>query len=126
VSTISIIRKADIALIIVLAATAILGMVAIAGLRTSGGFVEVVQHGEVVQVLELGVNGVHVFENGAFLNVVQIIDGSAKMIDANCPDEHCMHQAPIIYSGQTIVCLPNRMVIQVHAADASEHDVILR
>jgi len=101
-------------------------MVAVVMLRTSGGFVEVIQHGEVVATLELGLDTVHTVESGGLLNIVQISGGSAKMIEANCPDKHCLHHAPVRYSGQTIVCLPNRVVIQVRSADESEHDVILR
>jgi len=95
-------------------------------LRTSGGFVEVLQHGEVVATLELGIDTVHVIESGDFFNVVQISGGSAEMLDANCPDKYCLHNTPIMYSGQTIVCLPNRLILQVRSADESAHDVIIR
>ena len=113
-------------MIILLTAIALVGMAAIVMLRTSGGFVEVVQHGEVVATLELGIDTVHAVESDGLLNVVQVSGGSVKMLDANCPDKHCLHHAPVMYSGQTIVCLPNRVIIQVRSADESAHDVILR
>lgn len=126
VGVISIIRKADIALIIVLTAMAIVGMAVVLMQRVSGGFVEIVQHGQVVTTLELGTDTIHTVETGKLFNVVQIAHGSVKMLDANCPDKHCLHHAPIMFSGQTIVCLPNRLIIQVRSAEEGAHDVIIR
>ena len=125
-SEISVLRKADIALIVVLTTVAVVSMLAIVTLRASGGFIEIIQHGEVVAELELGRDTVHVVESGDMLNVVQIRGGSASMLEANCPDGYCLHHAPVMYSGQTIVCLPNRLIVQVRGARQGEHDVILR
>jgi len=109
-----------------LTAIAAAGMAAIIMSRTGGGFAEIIQHGEVIAILELAVDTVYTVESDGMLNVVQISAGSVKMLDANCPDKHCLHHVPVMYSGQTIVCLPNRVIIQVRSADESAHDVILR
>lgn len=47
-------------------------------------------------------------------NVCQIQDQTATMIQADCPDHLCMKQKAI-KSGQggTIVCLPNRVVLEI-------------
>lgn len=47
-------------------------------------------------------------------NILQIEDGTAKMITADCPDQLCVHQQEISKAGQTIVCLPNKVVVEVH------------
>ena len=57
-------------------------------------------------------------------NVFVIEDGKADMIDANCPDKLCVHQKAISKEAETIVCLPNKVVIEVSGADESELDSI--
>lgn len=44
-------------------------------------------------------------------NVCEIKDGQVQMIEAECPDHLCMKQK-IDSGGGTIVCLPNRVVIE--------------
>lgn len=45
-------------------------------------------------------------------NVCQIKDGRAFMIEATCPDHLCMEQNAVDGTGGTIVCLPNKVVIE--------------
>ena len=45
-------------------------------------------------------------------NRCEIKDGEIKMIWADCPDHLCMKQHAIDKNGGTIVCLPNKVVIQ--------------
>lgn len=35
------------------------------------------------------------------------------MIDASCPDQLCVRQGVITEAGETIVCLPHRLVVEV-------------
>lgn len=46
-------------------------------------------------------------------NRLIVKDGMAWISEASCPDHVCIHQGKIQLSGQMIVCLPNRVVIQV-------------
>ena len=45
-------------------------------------------------------------------NVCEIKDGKAHMISATCPDHLCIKQREIDEKGGTIVCLPNKVVIE--------------
>jgi len=45
--------------------------------------------------------------------ILVIKDGKADMISAECPDHICVHHAPISHKGETIVCLPNRVVVEI-------------
>ena len=42
------------------------------------------------------------------------------MTRADCPDQLCIHQGPIHIQGETIVCLPNRVVVEITGNDAEE------
>ena len=55
-------------------------------------------------------------------NVCEIKDGKVKMIEADCPDHLCMKQPAVGSSGGTIVCLPNKVVIEGEKAADSETD----
>lgn len=59
-------------------------------------------------------------------NTLQIENGKAKMIEANCPDKLCIHQNAISKQGETIVCLPNRIVVEIKGNETSDLDSISR
>lgn len=46
-------------------------------------------------------------------NRLIIQDGYAKMKEATCPDKICVNHAKINRNGQTIVCLPNKVVVEI-------------
>ncbi len=46
-------------------------------------------------------------------NLLVIENGSAFVRDATCPDKLCEHQKKISRSGERIVCLPNRVVVEI-------------
>ena len=55
-------------------------------------------------------------------NVCEIKNGEIHMTDANCPDHLCMKQKAVDSTGGTIVCLPNKVVIEGEKGEASEDD----
>ena len=52
-------------------------------------------------------------ESGDRLNVLTVQDGQAWISEADCPDLICAHHKPISHEGETIVCLPNKLVVAV-------------
>lgn len=56
-------------------------------------------------------------------NICRIKDGKAVMVDADCPDKLCMHQRAIDALGGTIICLPNRVVIEAVESDSKAQDI---
>jgi hypothetical protein len=51
-------------------------------------------------------------DNGA-VNIIRIQGGKANMIEASCPDQICVHTRPAEKDGQSVVCLPNRVVVEI-------------
>ena len=49
-------------------------------------------------------------------NVLVIRDGKAYISQADCPDEICVKTRAAAYVGETIVCLPHKLVIEITAA----------
>lgn len=60
--------------------------------------------------------------DGEMKNVVVIEDGEAYMAEATCPDQLCVHQGRISGRSQSIVCLPNRVIVTVVDGDEAEID----
>lgn len=51
-------------------------------------------------------------------NVVKIQDGSILMEESSCANQVCVNQGSISRSNQTIVCLPNKVVVTISGGDA--------
>ena len=54
-------------------------------------------------------------ENDEFLNTLVIENGKAYISQANCPDKICQEYRPVSYTGETIVCLPHKIIIEITA-----------
>jgi len=64
-------------------------------------------------------------ENGAY-NTFIIKDGKVDMIAASCPDKLCVKDRSIHYSNDTIVCLPNNVVLQIVGGEEGDVDIIAK
>lgn len=111
---------------------ALLAVIAIAGacfyfLRGEGDTVTVSIDGKVVATYPLDedlVKDIHTEGDG--LNRLIIKDGKAWVEKASCPDGICAAHKPIHREGESIVCLPNKVVITVQTADTTnEPDIVI-
>lgn len=57
-------------------------------------------------------------------NLVLIEDGMVRVTDADCPDQLCMKQRSISRNGESIICLPHKLVLQIHAKEESTLDAV--
>ena len=65
-------------------------------------------------------------KNGKITNRLIIEDKTARMQNADCPDQLCVHQKAISKENETIVCLPNKVVVEViQAEEQAEFDAIV-
>lgn len=58
-------------------------------------------------------------KNNENINVLVIKNGKAYITEADCPDGICKEYRPISYVGETIVCLPHKVVIEI-TGDSTE------
>lgn len=106
-------------LIGVILVAAVAGMLVIQSVREEGAQVVITWNGEVDGTYSLDENQTFVFEgeNGGY-NVVTIEDGFVFMAEANCPDQVCVNHGPTNQTADPIVCLPNKLVVEVSAPDS--------
>ena len=57
-------------------------------------------------------------------NRLLIKDGQADMIWADCPDRLCVHQKAITREGESIICLPNKVVVSIVGGREREVDAV--
>ncbi|MCQ4923710.1 NusG domain II-containing protein [Tissierella carlieri] len=50
-------------------------------------------------------------------NLIEIGDGEVKVIDADCPDKLDVLQGTISKAGEIIVCLPNKLVVEIKGSE---------
>lgn len=55
-------------------------------------------------------------------NTIVIDNGQVYMEDADCPDQVCVHHKPISKNGETIICLPNQVFVEVENDIENEID----
>jgi len=45
--------------------------------------------------------------------LVEISDGTVRVLESSCPRGHCVRMGSIRTPGQTVVCVPNRVVVTI-------------
>lgn len=79
---------------------------------TDGSTALVTIDGKRVGEYSLAIDGVYYINDGT--NVLVIEDGKAYMREANCPGyQDCVETGKISRVGETIVCLPNKVVVEI-------------
>lgn len=93
--------------------------------KKEGSRLVITVDGEVYDTLDLNKDTVFTVKgkNGAF-NTFEIKDGYVNMLEASCPDKLCVHQKNIHYNHETIVCLPNKVVLEVAGGEENEVDIV--
>ncbi len=57
-------------------------------------------------------------------NRVVIEDGAARMEWADCPDQICVNHRAVSKNGESIICLPNQVVVTVVSSEESGLDAV--
>ena len=90
--------------------------------RQDGGYVSVQVDGEVLMELPLNEDAQVVLGGGDHTNTLVIEDGTARVAEASCPDQVCVRKGAVRYEGESIVCLPHRLIVTVEAGQGNDID----
>lgn len=90
-------------------------------LRNTGAANIIVKvNGEITGTYDLNEDQVISINGGS--NILEIKNGRADMTEADCPDLLCVHQKPVSADGENIICLPNKVVVEVESKTKSKID----
>ncbi len=112
------IKKADIILIAAALMIGIIGLIIYSVTRTKGLSVNLYQDGKIVKTFSLDKDAEFDYESDLGKNTIVIKDGKASCIWADCPDKLCVKMSDIENDGETIICLPHKLVIEVTDSDS--------
>lgn len=113
--------KNDIILVAIIVLVATVGLFLLNIFKIEGSFAVIKIDGKETERYPLSVNTEVVIETGDDgRNILVIADNKAFMKYANCPDKICEGHSKISYKGETIVCLPHKVVIEIVADEATD------
>ena len=107
------ISHADILLIVGILILAMAGLFAWKKLETPGAYVDIMIDGKSVKTLRLDQDASYEVKQQAGVNTVVVQDGSVTVQDADCPDKICVKHRAINRTGETIICLPHKLVVEI-------------
>lgn len=110
---INLIIKPDVILITAILLIAIISLVVYKINQKTGLNVNVYIEGELVETLSLDKDLKYEVNNELGYNVIIVEDKKVYVEVADCPDKICTKYEPICKTGETIVCLPHKLVIEV-------------
>lgn len=108
-----IISIADIALIVGVIALCVAGIIFLKMNSKPGGKVTLSVDGDVVETFSLSEDTEYIIATDDGMNTVVIKEGVVSVSKADCPDKVCVNHTPIDSEGETIICLPHKLVIEI-------------
>ncbi len=90
--------------------------------RQIGGVARVQIDGETVMELPLSQDARVELGEPGHGNTLVIENGAAQVIAADCPDQVCVRQGAVRYNGESIVCLPHKLIVSIEGGGSNGVD----
>lgn len=117
------IKKRDIVLAAVLLILGVTGVLIVKYGLKSGNTADVYIDDKLVQTIDMSVDDEYTFQTDKGSNTVEVRNGAVSMKSADCPDKVCVRMGTKNRNGETITCLPHKLVIEVHGGQEQEVDI---
>lgn len=90
----------------------------------NGNYVQITQSGTVIATLPLDRDSEYDVENGVEItNTIEIKGGEVRVTYADCPDQICVNHSSISKTGESIICLPNEVVVSVFNQGGNKNEI---
>lgn len=114
----------DIILLVGILIIAIIGLVVFNATKKQGNIVVVLLNGVETERYSINQNIEKEIITEYGKNILVIKNGQVSITDADCPDLVCVKHREISKDGETIVCLPHKLVIEI-TAETEEFDMVV-
>ncbi len=94
------------------------------GEKTGGDIVKVSVDGEHYGSYSINEDREIEIKNGDKLNIIKIEGGTVRMLHSSCKNQVCVNSGKIKELKTNIVCLPNRVVIEIEGENGGDTDVV--
>lgn len=95
--------------------------------KHSSLYVEVYSEGKLYKKLPLNKDSgktTFTIDNELGDNVIEINNEQVKIIDADCPDKICVKAHAISKPGESLICLPHKLVVRIIGEGKQETDEV--
>ncbi len=108
-------KKKDVLIIVALIAISLLaiGLFYLSNQTQAPLYARVTQRGDLLGLYPINENLTEVFQTDLGYNRLIIEDETVRIEAADCRDQICVKNFPISKAGETIVCLPHKLVIEI-------------
>lgn len=117
-------KKSDIILMVFII---VVGLIASAYLsigKTTGDRVEINVNNKMYGTYSLNKNRTIVVSENGQRNIVVIKDGAVQMKEASCKNQVCVHHSAISRVGESIICLPNKVIVKITGSSKNGVDTV--
>lgn len=116
--------KNDVILIVTL--LLVVGLAALVSflLRSEGDTVVVTVDGQLFGEYSLREDRTLEIRSGDGYNLLVVEGGYAYVRSASCPDGICAAHRPVSHEGESIICLPNKVVVEIRSVGGDQPDII--
>lgn len=90
--------------------------------KSNGNYVRVTLNKKEIATYPLDKDGEYNIASGDNYNLLVIKDGKAYIKEASCPDKLCVNQGKVSYNSESLICLPNKLVVTVVSDNESDTD----
>jgi hypothetical protein len=85
-------------------------------IKGSSHIAEIKQDGKVIRTIDLDkidtAEEIKITYKDGY-NIIRVENGRIRIIDADCPDKLCVKTGWITESGQSVICLPHKLIIKI-------------
>ena len=94
--------------------------------RKEGAYAAVMKNGTEIARYALSAEGEYPITDGETVTNLWVIrGGKAEIAEATCPDQICVNHRAVSKAGETIVCLPQEVVIKIVAETKNAPDMVV-
>jgi hypothetical protein len=86
------------------------------------GYVRVIQDSKQVREFRSDKDGIYNFPVKYGTMRIELKGGAVRVAEAECPQQLCVNSGWIRQAGQSIVCVPNRIIIELQGGPAIPYD----
>ena len=118
------IRKADIVLGIVIVIAGLIGSYMLVTGSNTGNTLVVIAEGKEYGNYKLAEDQIITVKQNGHVNEIVIENGKARMNSSDCHNQVCVHNGEISNTAQSIVCLPNKLIVKIEGEEDADYDII--
>ena len=118
------IKKADIILLIVLIIVGLASTAYVAMSKSGGDTVIIERNGDMYGKYSLFEDKTITVEGKHSKNIVTIAGGKVTMTESTCKNQVCVDTGRIDQAGESIICLPNKLVVRIEGKGDKKYDAV--